>query len=153
MLGKGVWIMANAPGHIIEFSLGILLAIKGNDYSKSYLLLALVIFILGNFLFPFYILTFPAIAYLLVCSILFISRKLRKPNKYILFYGTISMYLFSVHGFFRFPYFVNFSNIYPHPFAKLGLSIIFLILVTTIAYILKLLCNPIEQKLKKWLIR
>lgn len=104
-LFHGEILMMNAPGHLPEFCLGILLAFhKGVKIHPAWLLLAIAIFCLGNFYAVFYPFTFLAVSVIL----LFAFQRLKTlPHKKgwladtMVYFGEISMILFAVHGFFR----------------------------------------------------
>ena len=83
----------------------------------------------------------------------FIRRK-RKAIIYktVLLYGEISMYLFAIHGFIRFP-FIKLAEDYNHPLLKIIWAISFFFLATIAAFVLKWVVNnylKILNKLSHW---
>jgi peptidoglycan/LPS O-acetylase OafA/YrhL len=148
LIQNNIFIMANAPGHIPEFALGIFLALKPKLTIKIwYLPLLLLIFILGNFSFSFFPFTFITITYLSII-ILYLFREEHKYFTVIKFYGKISMYLFAVHGFFRTPYFVGWAKASNSPIKAIALGMLYLLTVTIVAY----LSREIYALIKKWLM-
>lgn len=110
---NGIYITQNAPAHLPEFCLGIWLALtKEKKNNIIWLVLALIVFCLGNVYEIFYPLTFIS-----VCIIFVFIYQLIKDSKFrnnkttnaIKFIGSISMLLFITHGFIRTP-FLNFNE-------------------------------------------
>ena len=107
-LYHGEIIMMNAPGHLPEFCLGILLAQHQNEkIHPAWLILAVAVFCLGNFYAVFYPFTFLAVSII----VLFAYQGAKKlPHKKgwtanaMIYFGDISMVLFAIHGFFRTPF-------------------------------------------------
>lgn len=133
-----IFVMANAPGHIPEFALGILLALYPKlNISKWVLPVLLAVFIMGNYYFSFFPFTFLIITYFLITGI---SLFKSKTPQFIKFYGRISMYLFATHGFMREPYFANWARDYNNPFMTLLIGLGFLLTVTIVA----VLCEKIH---------
>jgi peptidoglycan/LPS O-acetylase OafA/YrhL len=98
-----IMLLQNAPGHLPEFALGILLALNPEKKIHfSWVVLSLVIFSLGNFYKLFFPLTFLSITVLLYWGITkiipFILNKTKKIKNVLFFYGSISMVLFAIHG-------------------------------------------------------
>ena len=147
LLSSDLFVMANAPGHIPEFTLGILLAFN-TKVSKWAIPLCVVIFIIGNFYFLSFPLTFITITYLLVVLILKLFRRENILFKVIVFYGKLSMFLFAIHGFFRRPYFVETAIEAKNPLITALLAFIYLLVVTIVAYVSKVLYERLFQKQK-----
>ena len=100
--------MQNAPGHLPEFCFGIWLGLAPRKISNWWLIPTLAVFSLGNFFEPFYPFTFLAVSAIFVI----IYNIVRKPitqfaavRRPVAFLGSISMFLFAVHGFLRQPFF------------------------------------------------
>ncbi len=148
LMGTGILVLANAPGHIPEFTLGIFLALTPKLTIKIWHLpLLLLIFICGNFSFVFFPFTFIIITYFLIIGVL---RFLRKDYKYlavIKFYGKMSMYLFAVHGFFRKPYFVEWAKDCNSPIMTIFFGMLYLLTVTIVAYLCREIYVLIRNKL------
>ena len=109
---QSMLVMQNAPGHLPEFCFGIWLALSSRKISRWWLLPALAIFGLGNFLLPFYPFTFLAVSVIFVIGYNdvkgFISKHsvLERP---LVFIGSISMFMFALQGFVRQP-FIDWAN-------------------------------------------
>lgn len=131
--GDDLLAMQNAPGHLPEFSFGIWLALRRDTcLSRWWLIPALAAFTLGNFFEPFYPFTFLAVSIVFVI----IYNIVRKPitrfaavRRPLAFLGSISMFLFAVHGFLRQPFF----GITATPNAATGLIAATLFIATSIA--------------------
>lgn len=151
LLGYDVFIMANAPGHIPEFTLGILLALYPKSISKHWalILLAVVLFVVGNFYFAVFPFTFLAITYLLVLFVLKLFKHTAVGTKFIIFYGGLSMFLFAVHGFFRKPFFVNTAESYNDPLITLALGFLYLLTTTLVAYACRLGYHTLQKKTRQ----
>jgi len=105
----GIMLFQNAPGHLPVFSLGILLALNPSKRIHFiWVLLSSVIFTLGNFYKPFFPLTFLSVTliiyWVLSKSMPFILDKTRSIKAVLLYYGSISMILFVIHGPLRNPF-------------------------------------------------
>jgi len=137
----------NAPGHLPEFALGILFALNPNKKIHSVFgVLALAIFVLGNFYKPFFPLTFLSITVLLYWAISNISplilNNTKKMKAVLLYYGSISMVLFVIHGPLRSPFIaISGTTFYGR---LLGVAL-FLIAVTALSII--------GNKLYQWLVK
>lgn len=132
-----VW---NAPGHLPEFCFGIWLAMRGNVVlSRWWLLPAFAVFILGNFFAPFYPFTFLAasiiilICYNTVNQFIIQHNILKNP---LVFFGSISMYLFAIHGFMRRP-FADFATSHGNAAITLLTALAFVSSATAISLIIK----------------
>ena len=104
---KGSVIMMNAPGHLPEFCLGVLLAFsKDKKISMGWLLLSVAVFCLGNYYAVFYPFTFLALSVMVVFAyqglknLRFKKQWLSRPLAYV---GNLSMAIFAVHACFRGP--------------------------------------------------
>lgn len=113
-LYQGEILMMNAPGHLPEFCLGILLAFhKEIKIHPLWLVGAVIVFCLGNFYASFYPFTFLAvtvIALFLYHGMKSIPHRKGWIAKAMTHFGELSMVLFAVHGFFRDP-FLNITNL------------------------------------------
>lgn len=123
--------MQNAPGHLPEFCFGIWLGLAPRKISNWWLIPALAVFTLGNFFESFYPFTFLAVSVIFVI----IYNIVRKPitqfaavRRPIAFLGSISMFLFAVHGFLRQP----FINLASNHNAAIGLIAALLFIATSI---------------------
>lgn len=109
-----ILLLQNAPGHLPEFALGILLVHNyGKKINPIWFVLSLVVFVLGNFYKPFFPFTFLSITMLFYWFISNISKFIQNKTKFLkktlYFYGSISMILFVIHGSLR-PSFINISG-------------------------------------------
>lgn len=150
--GDDLLAMQNAPGHLPEFCFGIWLALRRDTcLSRWWLIPALAVFILGNFLRPFYPFTFLAVSVIFVIGYndakgfikqhLFLERPLT-------FVGSVSMFLFAVHGFLRQP-FLNIANTYNNAAVSLLTAIAFLAGSIAAALIVKPLYKLLVRLLDK----
>lgn len=127
-LHQGTIIMQNAPGHLPEFCFGMMLAFsKDKRIHWLWLLLALLLFVWGNFapgLYPFTFLSLCVItvfAYHGLKSLRFPKRWISRPLAY---FGGISMVLFVVNGFLRTPV-LKLANTMPGAWGHLGSAVLF----------------------------
>lgn len=141
-LFQGTILMQNAPGHLPEFCLGMMLAFhKERKIHWIWLVLALVFFVLGNFFSGFYPFTFLSLcvvavfAYQGLKSIPVKKSWLSVPLAY---FGNISMALFVVHGFFRTPI-LKVAITMPGPWGHFVSGLLFLFLVWGVALAAKAL--------------
>lgn len=142
-----VYLLANSPGHLPEFAFGILIALNtGKKIHPSWFFTACVVFVLGNFYKLFFPLTFLSIT---VMFYWFGSKTLPKLvekksffKKTILFYGSVSMILFAIHGFFRPPFITICGDIF---WKRLLGAALFLIAVTALSIL--------GNMLYRWLVR
>lgn len=138
LLQHDVYILANAPGHIPEFTLGIALALFPEFKLKSLgVLLSITILVLGNFYFPVFPFTFIAATYLLLWCTLKVIKKETLISKFVVFYGELSMFLFAIHGFFRKPYFVDTALTTDSAWEKIAIGFLYLLTVTLVAFVCK----------------
>lgn len=122
-LNHGEVLMQNAPGHLPEFCFGIMMAFsKDKRLHLGWLVLALVLFIWGNFAPGFYPFTFLSLCVITVFVVEGIKGRKRKrtpshlrsfhliegqavPFSVLNYFGGLSMQIFVVHGFLRKPVF------------------------------------------------
>ena len=130
-LYHGTVIMKNAPGHLPEFCFGMMLAFnKDKRIHWIWLLVALGLFVGGNFtqlLYPFTYLALCVItvfAYQSLKSARFPKRWLGRPLAY---FGGISMTLFVVNGFLRAPV-LKLANTMPSAWGHVGSAVLFFLL-------------------------
>jgi len=142
-----ILLLQNAPGHLPEFALGILIALSpGKKIHNIWVLLSLGVFIAGCFFKPFYPFTFLTVIVIVYWAfskiIPLILSKTKKLKAILLHFGTISMILFAIHGPLR-PQFIAISG--ETFYGRLLGATLFIITVT----ILSILGNL----LYKWLIK
>ena len=138
--------MQNVPGHLPEFCFGIWLAFTPRKFSRWWLVPALTVFVLGNFYQPFYPFTFLSVSVMFVI----IYNIVREPimrfaavRRPIAFLGSISMFLFAVHGFLRSP----FINLATNHSTAIGLLASLLFFATSI--IVAIAVRPIYKLIVK----
>ncbi len=104
-LQHNVNIMMNAPGHLPEFCLGILLAYsKDKKINALWLILALAVFSLGNLyevFYPFTFLSLTVVAVFAYQGLKSIPVKKTFLSCPLAYFGGISMALFATHAVFR----------------------------------------------------
>jgi len=102
---EGIDWMANAIAHLPEFAFGIFIAMNvQKKISPICLVIALVVFMLGNVSQVFFPLTFLAITvflYFVISKLIIVINKSKWIKEILLNIGTLSMAIFIVHGFFR----------------------------------------------------
>ena len=170
-LHHGEILLQNAPGHLPEFAFGMLLAFsRDKDFHWLWFVLALVLFTWGNFAPGFFPFTFLAIC---VITVFVIQRwkarrgkwkmkngKTRKvfhyPFSALRYFGSISMLLFVVHGYFRMPV-LKWAGTLKGAWGHLASGLLYFILVWGIAlaakplYLwLKVLFGKLKTDRTKW---
>lgn len=102
------FIMENFPGHLVEFSLGVLFALGVvKRVHPLWLLLATIIFVVGNFYKFCFPLTFLCVTYIFISIYLCIREFVLRSaslNRFFSFYGRLSMFIFAIHGVLRWPF-------------------------------------------------
>lgn len=112
ILPENLYILQNFPGHLPEFSLGILFACsKGKKINWIWFVVAITAFCLGNFYEALFPLTFLSITYIVICIYMLAKKKetINIIDKFLIFFGNISMVLFATHSQIRWP-FVEIGN-------------------------------------------
>jgi len=135
--------------YIFELTLGIYLAsIKEIKLNKSKLrliaILAFLVFCAGNYQLEFWYFSYPAFLVVFLFSYSYIKTMLKHLpaiNNFFIYFGSLSYYLFLIHGPLRVPLVYYAQN--ATPYGKIGYAFVFLILSIIFAQFLKLL----EQKI------
>ena len=127
----------NFPAHLPEFCFGMWLALnRDKKISNVFFFIALALFCLGNYFKIFFPFTFLAITIISVFTYQCLKNipiKKTLLRQFLIFFGIISMTLFAVHGFLRYP-FVELSNsILNTPLGRLTAAILFLITAVIIS--------------------
>lgn len=127
----------NFPAHLPEFCFGMWLALnRDKKISNVFFFIALALFCLGNYFkifFPFTFLAITTISVFTYQCLKNIPIKKTLLRQFLIFFGNISMTLFAVHGFLRYP-FVELSNsILNTPLGRLTAAILFLITAVIIS--------------------
>ena len=155
-LNGGAIIMQNAPGHLPEFCLGILLAFcKDRKISVSWLIGAVVVFVLGNYYAVFYPLTFITLTVMMVFAYQWLkSIRVNKAfvSSGLAHFGEISMALFVVHACFREPV-LDVASTAHGPWGHFISGIVFLLIVWGVAIPAKALYDFVCLQLNKIQIR
>ena len=152
-LHQGVIIMQNAPAHLPEFCFGMMLAFnRDKRLHWLWLVLALAVFIGGNFtsiLYPFTFLSLCVIAVFAYHGL----KSIRVPKQWLgrplAYFGGLSMMLFVVHGFLRTPI-LKYANTMPGAWGHLGSGILFFLLAWGVALAAKPLYLWLEGLCGKW---
>jgi len=144
-----VWLLQNAPGHLPEFALGVLIALNpGKRMNFIWVLLSFAVFSLGNFYKPFFPLTFLCITVVLyygLSKIMSLILKTHLLKKGLFFYASISMVLFVIHGVLRYPFLPISGDIFWRRYLS---AILFLIAATAMAILGNMMYNWMVKKLK-----
>jgi len=153
---NGELIMMNAPGHIPEFCLGILLACsKDKRINVLWFVLAVALFCLGNCYEMFYPFTFLSLTVMMVFAYQWLkSIPINKAviSRPLAYFGDISMALFATHAVFRDPI-IKISWTDTGALWFLWTGFIYLLIAWGVAVAAKVLYDYIESKLDKIKIR
>lgn len=135
--------------HIPEVSIGIFLAQQKNfSINYSAILIIFIIFILSNYSQFFWYFSYSSALFLLL--ILFQKTLLicnQTFTRYILFIGSISMYVFYINGFMRTPW-IEFAKHYDLWYLNILFCIVFVVIVITASFLMDLFSNTIKRKLE-----
>jgi len=135
-------------GQLPVFSLGLYFAAQGQiKISTTILLMALVIFSLGNINQYAWYFSFLAVTLIMLKALIWaipIIRKFANLNFFLEFTGSVSLYLFVVNGLLRHRL-ITTAEKYNDPFITLGLSFVFLAFVYLMALILRYLQKQIQE--------
>lgn len=141
-LHQGVIIMQNAPAHLPEFCFGMMLAFnRDKRLHWLWLVLALAVFVGGNFvsaLYPFTFLSLCIITVFAYHGLKQLSMRIQKHRtlssqfSVLSYFGGLSMMLFVVHGFLRTPI-LKYANTMPGAWGHLGSGVLFFLLVWGVA--------------------
>lgn len=153
-LYHGTILMQNAPGHLPEFALGILLAFsKDKKIHWLWLVLALGVFVGGNFIEVLYPFTFLSLCVITVFA--YQGLKQLKQRKFstlhsslFTYFGGISMMLFVVHGYFREPV-LKLANTMTGAWGHLFAGLLYFVTVWGIALAAKPLYDFLEAQLDR----
>ena len=149
---NGSIVMMNAPGHLPEFCLGIMLALQQDrKIGWGWLVAAIVVFCLGNVYAPFYPFTFISIALITLFAYQGLKRlpiKKHWISRPLAYFGGISMTLFVVHGSFRTPV-LNLAQKMPGAWGHFFSGMIYLLVVWAVAVAAKVfydfLCRQVDK--------
>ncbi len=148
----GVSIMGQCLAHFPEFCLGIYLAEKKHlDTNPWALLLALTVFVSGNFHEAFFPLTFLSMTYIFIYVFIKVTSWNPKPNtmrRIMIYIGNISMFIFVVHGMFRWQ-FVCLSKNFHSPIITVLFALLFFLEVFLISLSAKVVCDWVQRLLYK----
>lgn len=151
-LHHGTILMQNAPGHLPEFALGILLAFsRDRKIHWAWLVLALVLFVWGNFapgFYPFTFLSLSVIAVFAYQGLKSLPGNKRWLSRPLAYFGGLSMMLFVVHGYFRASV-LKLANTLPGVWGHLASGLLFFLLVWGIALAAKPLYEFLERLLDR----
>lgn len=129
-----VTVLQNAPGHLPEFALGIWLALSPDKkISETFGLLAIALFILGNFFKAFFPFTFISAAFIMY----WIASKSKHDNNgkgFLCFIGGLSMIIFVTNGLFR-DYVVHWVTPNNTTASRYMFSLVFIALTIPVSYI------------------
>ena len=156
-LFRGEIVMMNAPGHLPEFCLGILFAFcKDKKINVLWLVLAIVVFCLGNCYASFYPFTFLSLTVIMV----FVYQALKSiPIKKtvistpLAYFGSISMAMFATHAVFRDPIIKMSWNYGAGALWNFATGIIYFLIAWGVAVAAKVLYDYLETQLDKIQIR
>lgn len=152
-LDNSSFIMMNAPGHLPEFCLGIMLALQRDKrIGWGWLVLAVIVFCLGNVYALFFPFTFLALSMMAVfgyAGLKMLPIKKHWLSRPLAYFGGISMTLFAVHGFFRTPVLKLAQTTLNSPWGHFWSSLLFLLIVWAVAIAAKVfydfLCDQLDR--------
>ena len=148
----GVNVYFTIIGHMPELCLGIYLAGRERLRVPHYTVLAIILlFVLGNRYLPFWYLSHLCALILLLLTFNAVKHAILENvrlNNLFAFFGTLSMYLFFVNGFLRWPLFV-WARKFDHWAYSLMLCVTFLAIATVSSCGLQLA----EQTIRRWYAR
>lgn len=137
-------------GQLPVFSLGIYFASQEKiKISAVVLSIALVVFALGNVNQYVWYFSFVAVTLLLLAAIIMIMpllARFKRLNSFIIFTGSISLFLFVIHGSLRNP-FVAIAEKYDNPFLTFVLSFGFI----AVSYLVALMIRIIEKQAQEFI--
>lgn len=138
---EDVQLLQNAPGHLAEFCFGIWFAFnKDKTLHWIWFVLALILFVLGNFFKPFFPFTFISVTVIFLFCFPYIQAILSKLHRcikpFFLYLGSISMVLFVINVLFREPILKAFES-YNSAGMHLAAGLTFLITIIAIAFLAK----------------
>ncbi|MGN0033223.1 MAG: acyltransferase [Candidatus Limimorpha sp.] len=144
-------VLQNAPGHLPEFMLGIMIALNKDKKVSPVVFIFLIVsalslFALGNFYKAFFPLTFISASFLLYCLGMCINpliNKVKWLNNIVAYIGGVSMVIFVINGFLRAP-FVSLSCSLDTPSNRYYAALLFILTVIGLASVGK----PVYQ----WLV-
>lgn len=133
--------------HLPELSIGIFLA-NQRSFTINYLMILtlIIVFILSNFYYYFWLLSYSSALILLLIIFQKIAQKSNKAfTQYILFVGSISMYIFYINGFMRAPW-VGYAKYFDSWYINIFICLIFIAIVMLTSFLMMHFYNLIKQK-------
>ena len=138
--------------HIPELSIGIFLAQQRNltiNYFTVFFIV--IIFILSNLYHFFWFLSYSSALILLLMIFQNIVLKCNQTlTKYLLFIGSISMYIFYIHGFMRIPW-IGFAKHFDLWYINIFICLIFISIVIVSSFLMMRFSNIIKQNFSIYL--
>lgn len=135
-------------GQIPVFALGIYFAARSEVRIPLWAFLAaLLVFAAANFYEAAYYFSFIAVSVLLLSVMIWVIpfiERFKKMSDFLVFTGSISLFLFVIHGALR-PPFVNLAEAYPNPFLAIGLSIAFVALTYAVALWVRIIEKQVQE--------
>lgn len=138
--------------HLPELSIGIFLATKRN-FSLNYftILVIIIVFILSNYYYSFWFLSYSsALILLLIIFQNIILKSNKRLTEYILFIGSISMYMFYINGFIRYPW-LDYAKHFDSWYINIFFCLIFIVIVIVTSFLMMRIYNIIKEKISIYL--
>ena len=153
---QGPMVMMNAPGHLPEFCLGVLLAMPSDrKMGWGWLAVSIAVFCLGQVSELFYPFTFLAVTVIALFAYQGLKRlpvKKQWLSRPLAYFGGISMALFAVHGIFREPVW-QWARTMNTAWGHLVSGLVFMLIVWAIAIAAKtfydFLCRQLDKGVSK----
>ena len=144
-------IMATVFGHLPEFLLGMWLASRSTIKIPGWaLILAVALIYGGNYVGVIWPFSFIGVSVFML-MLLWRSGLKAQDNinhwRFLVYVGGLSMYLFAIHGFLRYP-FVNLANKYTNPGYTLIISLVYFIVVLILSVGVKQLMDYFSSGVK-----
>ena len=149
-------------GQLPVFALGIYFAARPEiKIHTTTILVSLIVFAAGSIYQGFWFFSFMAVAILLLAAMIAlipVIRRFKKVDSFITFTGSISLFLFVIHGALRVP-FVRIAERYPNPLLEIALSLAFMALSFAMALLVRIIEKQVQEyiasgyKLKTLLVR
>jgi peptidoglycan/LPS O-acetylase OafA/YrhL len=148
-LSYQISLYANFVGNLPVFLLGMILAdTKKQNFSVWLWILSVIIFIAGQFVIYFWYFSQIASAIIVIPILVWINNKISnaKISKFMVFTGSISMYLFAVNGFLRMPWVDMSNNAAFHVY-----SYLYFLIYIGIVFVVALIIKKIEKYIMGWI--
>lgn len=154
--GININLMATVFGHLPEFLLGMWLASRPTIKIPGWMLIvAIGLVYSGNyveFLWPFSFIGFSLFLVMLLWAKGLKVQENQGLGRFFVFLGSVSMYLFAIHGFIRYP-FVSLANSFTNPFYTILIGLFYFATILILSVGVKILMDYFRSKTSDFLIQ